>query len=60
MWDVSSIVFCRRPLIIKTEWRFEVFTKFCKRMRLTTVVAIGLLCVVNVAAISLMMMLTFV
>jgi len=53
-------VFCRRPLIIKAEGRIKLVMKFGKWMRLATVIAIVLPCVVIAAAVSLMMIITFV
>jgi len=53
-------VFCRRPLIIKTEGGIKLVMKFGKWMRLATIIAIVLPCVVIAAAVSLMMIITFV
>ena len=53
-------MFCRRPLIIKTEGGIKVVMKFGKWMRLATVVVMVLPCVVIAAAVSLMMLITFV
>ena len=53
-------MFCRRTLIIKTEERIKLVMKDCKWMRLATVVTMVLPCVVVTAAVSLMMIITFV
>ena len=53
-------MFCRRPLIIETEGRIKLVMKFGKWMRLATVIAMVLPCVVIAAAVSLMMIITFV
>ena len=46
---------CCSPLVIKTEGRIKLVMKFGKWMRLATVIAIVLPCVVIAAAFSLMM-----
>ena len=53
-------MFGRRPLIIKAEGRIEFVMKFGKRMGLTILVTMVLSCVVIVAVVSLMMIITFV
>jgi len=53
-------VFCRCPLIIKAERGIKFVMKFGKWMGLATVVTMVLPCVVIVAVVSLMMIITFV
>jgi len=53
-------VFCRRPLIIKAEGGIEFVMKFGKWMGLAILVTMVLSCVVIVAVVSLMMIITFV
>ena len=51
---------CCSPLVIKTEGRIKLVMKFGKWVRLATVVTMVLPCVVIAAAVSLMMIITFV
>ena len=53
-------MFCKRPLVIKTEGGIKLVMKFGKWMMLVTVVALVLPCVVIAAAVFLMMIITFV
>ena len=53
-------MFFSSPLFIKTGGRIQLVMKFGKWVRLATVVAIVLVCIVIAAAVSLMMIITFV